>query len=92
MGGVLFRHIVSFVWLRVSESSLYVKIFQESAYTFFFFFFIYTRGTWICCNTVTVIIPFSVLYWGHLGSEELAALACYLSLTVPSDLMCQYYC
>lgn len=53
------------------------------------FVFFFTRGTWIHRNTVTLIITFPVVYWDHLSSEGLAALACSLSLIVLSELMCQ---
>lgn len=53
--------------MRIPESFLYVKNFQKSTHDFFY------TTTWHQCNTVIVVIPFSVVYWGHLSSKKFAS-------------------
>lgn len=76
MGGILFRHIVSFSGLKVSEYSPYIKKLPGKC-LFFFFFLIEEYG-------FTVAQKLTIVYWSHYSVN--ATLACSLSFTAFPDV------
>lgn len=79
MSGVLFRHIVSFGGLEVSEYSLYIKNFQESAF-FFFFLLLEEYGFTVAQEFLQFQLFIGAIYAVN------AILACSLCLTALPDV------